>query len=156
MVRQVWKSQASTVDQKFITLAILSSTFFSSVPCSSVFLHSSTCKCAVSFLLTSSSFVLPLFSFSLSHLSFLPSHAVVNPGLWQVVQEGMGCLHGWPVGLCVSSVSKTRRCFRVLLGADSFSLASLSTQFFPVSVSISVAPSQSLSAFCSDLFHCTS
>lgn len=70
----------------------------------------------------------PLPSIPLSHLSFLPSPlllcaADVDPVLWRVVQEGMGCSHGWPAGLCVSSVSKTRCCFRVLLGAVSLSLS---------------------------------
>lgn len=41
----------------------------------------------------------------------------------RAVQGGIGCSLGWPAALRASSVSQTRCCFRVLLGAVSLSLS---------------------------------
>lgn len=85
--------------------------------------------CLISSLLTYSSCSLPISLFWPSPHLFPPLSSralllwILLWILWRVVQEGMGCSHGWPAGLSVSSVSKTRCCFRFLLGAVSLSLS---------------------------------
>lgn len=114
-------------------------------------------------------FFLPYFDLPILYFLLYPllsCAADVDPILWQVVQEGMDCLLDWSAGLCVSSVSKTRCCFRVLLGAVflSLSLSQLfhsshthTHSFLFLSVSTVLAPSQSPSTpLLLTYFHCTS